>query len=196
MTVLPGADAPSELVALGWDAGHAAAWPAVVDAHRGGGETALQPGRIVSEERGAFRVALATGDATASMSGRLRHALELDEAVLHPSVGDWVAVAANPDGAGVVHAVLPRRSAIVRRGPTDRSYPTQVLASNVDVAFLVTSLTADFNLRRLERYLAVAWESGAVPVVLLSKADLAADVDGMRLAAQAIAPGVEVIAAS
>ncbi|HEX8025153.1 MAG TPA: ribosome small subunit-dependent GTPase A, partial [Candidatus Limnocylindrales bacterium] len=68
--------------------------------------------------------------------------------------------------------------------------------SNVDVAFLVTSLNADFNLRRLERYLAVAWESGAMPVVLLSKADLADDVDGMRLAAEASAPGVEVIAAS
>ncbi|HEY2887979.1 MAG TPA: ribosome small subunit-dependent GTPase A, partial [Candidatus Limnocylindrales bacterium] len=67
---------------------------------------------------------------------------------------------------------------------------------NVDVAFLVASLNRDFNLRRLERYLAVAWESGAVPVVLLSKADLADDVHGMALAAQSVAPGVEVVAVS
>ena len=191
MTTGPGADAPRELIALGWDAGHATAWPSAAAAADG-----AQPGRVVAEERGAFRVALATGDVLATMSGRLRHALDLDPETLHPSVGDWVAATALPAGAGVIHAALPRRSAIIRRGPTDRSYPTQVLASNVDVAFLVTSLNADFNLRRLERYVAVAWDSGALPVVLLSKADLAEDVEGMRLAAEASAPGVEVIAAS
>jgi len=208
MTLLPGADAPTDLIALGWDAGHAAAWPAVAAAARGSGsaETAapasdldasrLQPGRVVAEERGAFRVALATGGVLGRLSGRLRHSLDVDPEVLHPSVGDWVAISVPPGGEGAIQAVLPRRSAIVRRGPTDRSFPTQVLASNVDVAFLVTSMNADFNLRRLERYVAVAWESGALPVVLLSKLDLAADVQGMRLAAEASAPGVEVIAAS
>jgi ribosome biogenesis GTPase len=95
-----------------------------------------------------------------------------------------------------VHAVLPRASAIVRRAPSDHARPTQVLAANVDVAFLMTSLNRDFNLRRLERYLAVAWESGALPVVLLSKADLIDDPDGMRLAAEAVAPGTDVIAVS
>jgi ribosome biogenesis GTPase / thiamine phosphate phosphatase len=186
---MAGADAPRELIALGWDAGHAAAWAghAVGD---------VQPGRVVSEERGAHRVALATGEISAGISGRFRHALELDPELPYPSVGDWVAVAADGSGSGLIQAILPRRSAIVRRGPADRSIPTQVLAANIDVAFLVTSLNAEFNLRRLERYVAVAWESGAVPVVLLSKADLAADVDGMRLAAEASAPGVEVIAAS
>jgi ribosome biogenesis GTPase len=190
MTLRPGADAPLELIALGWDAGHAAAWPAAAVA------IDAQPGRIVAEERGAYRLALATGDIQATMSGRLRHDLELEPETLHPSVGDWVAATALPQGAGVIHAVLPRRSAIVRRGPVDRSYPTQVLASNVDVAFLVTSMNADFNPRRLERYVAVAWESGATPVVLLSKSDLAEDPGGMRFAAEASAPGVEVVAAS
>jgi len=192
MTPLPGADAPLELIALGWDAGHAGSWAAASADPTG----ATQPGRIVAEERGAYHVALATGDVIATMSGRLRHALELDPAMLHPSVGDWVAVAAASSDAGVIHAVLPRRSAIVRRGPADRSFPTQVLASNVDVAFLVTSCNAEFNPRRLERYAAVAWESGALPVVLLSKSDLAADVDGLRLEAMGAAPGVQVIAAS
>lgn len=196
MTLVPGADAPLELIALGWDRGLAAAWPALVAAQRGGVDTGWQPGRVVSEERGAYHVALATGDVTATLSGRLRHALDLDEAVLHPSVGDWVAVAAGASGDGLIQTVLSRRSAIVRRGPVDRSMPTQVLAANVDVAFLVTSLNAEFNPRRLERYVAVAWESGAQPVVLLSKADLATDVDGLRLEAMAAAPGVQVIAVS
>jgi ribosome biogenesis GTPase len=71
-----------------------------------------------------------------------------------------------------------------------------VLAANVDAVFVVTSVNADFNLRRLERYLAVAWESGGTPVVLLSKADLADDVEGFRTAAAAIAPGVEITAVS
>ena len=78
----------------------------------------------------------------------------------------------------------------------DRNQSSQVLAANVDVAFLVTSLNAEFNLRRLERYVAVAWESGALPVVVLSKADLADDVEGRQVAAQASAPGVEVVVAS
>ena len=189
MSLLPGADAPRELIALGWDAGHAASW----SAHAG---SDVRPGRVVSEERGAHRVAVAIGEVSAAVSGRLRHLAEIDPELPYPSVGDWVAVTDDGSGGGVIQAVLPRRSAIVRRGPADRSLPTQVLAANIDVAFLMTSLNADFNLRRLERYVAVAWDSGAVPVVLLSKADLAADVDGMRLAAEASAPGVDVIVVS
>jgi ribosome biogenesis GTPase len=192
MTLLGGADTPLELAAHGWDARLASSWAAAVAGWVG----ASQPGRIVAEDRGAFRVALVTGDVTATMAGRLRHALELDSGMLHPSVGDWVAVAAAAGDAGVIQAVLPRRSAIVRRGPADRSFPTQVLASNVDVVFLVTSCNAEFNPRRLERYATVAWESGALPVVLLSKSDLAVDVDGLRLEAMAAAPGVQVIVAS
>jgi ribosome biogenesis GTPase len=192
MTLLPGADAPLELIRLGWDGGHAASWMAVTG-------DSLQPGRVTAEERGVFQVALAVGDTSAVISGRLRHETEIDPDALHPAVGDWVAVAGGGTldaGGAVIQAVLPRRSAIVRRGPVDRSMPTQVLASNVDVAFLVSSLNADFNVRRLERYVAVAWDSGAVPVVLLSKADLAADAEGMRLAAEASAPGVDVITVS
>lgn len=174
---------------LGWSpdreaafAGHAAA------GHR--------PGRVVVEERGMVRVATTDGEGLASLAGRLRHEADLDSAVTLPAVGDWVALTGAPDAGLVVQAVLPRRSAITRRAPTDKARPIQVLAANVDVAFLVTSLNRDFNLRRIERYLAVAWESGALPVVLLSKADLADDPDGMAFAAETVAPGVEVIPAS
>jgi len=156
----------------------------------------LVPARVLTEERGLYLVAGAAGEGPASASGRLRHDAELDRTAAWPAVGDWVALEPGDGEHRLIQRVLPRRSAVVRRSPTDRRMPAQVLAANVDVVFVVTSMNADFNLRRLERYLAVAWESGATPVVLLSKADLADDAAGFLLAARAIAPGVEVIAVS
>jgi ribosome biogenesis GTPase len=92
--------------------------------------------------------------------------------------------------------VLPRRTAVVRRAPGDRERPSQVLAANVDVVFIVTSVNAEFNVRRLERYMIGAWESGARPVVLLSKADLATDLEDLRIQVEVAAPGVDVIGVS
>jgi ribosome biogenesis GTPase len=87
---------------------------------------------------------------------------------------------------------LPRRTVVVRRAPGTRGVNAQVVGANVDILFVVMSLNRDFNLRRLERYLAVAWDSGAAPVVLLSKSDIADDVEGRVAAATAVAPGVPV----
>jgi ribosome biogenesis GTPase len=156
----------------------------------------LVPGRVLSEERGSYLVASANGEGPASASGRLRHETELDPTLAWPSVGDWVALEPSSDGEHRIQRVLSRRTAVIRGAPGDRRLATQVLAANVDVVFVVTSVNAEFNIRRLERYLAVAWESGAVPVVLLSKSDLASDIDAFRLAAEATAPGVEVITVS
>lgn len=177
------------LAALGWT-------PALAVSFAEHDEAGRRPARVVVEERGVVRVATADGETVATLAGRLRHEADLDPEVRLPAVGDWVAVAGKPTDGPVVHAVLPRASAIVRRAPSDHARPTQVLAANVDVAFLVTSLNRDFNIRRLERYLAVAWESGAMPVVLLSKADLVDDLDGLRLAAESVALGTDVIAVS
>jgi len=179
----------SELAALGWDDR--------LDALLVTEAPGLVPARVLTEERGLYLVAGAAGEGPASPAGRLRHDAELDPGAAWPAVGDWVALEPGPDGEHrLIQRVLPRRTAVVRRTPTDRRLPAQVLAANVDVVFVVTSMNADFNLRRLERYLAVAWESGALPVILLSKADLAEDVDGFRFAAESIAPGVAVIAVS
>lgn len=165
----------------------------------------LVPGRILTEERGQYLVAGAAGEGPATPSGRLRHDAELDPTASWPAVGDWVAFEADASGPDsgerngahrLIQRVLPRRTAVVRRSPTDRRLPAQVLAANVDVVFVVTSMNADFNPRRLERYLAVAWESGATPVVLLSKSDLVDDIEGYRLAAESIAAGVEISAVS
>lgn len=161
----------------------------------------LVPGRILSEERGQYLVASATGEGPASASGRLRHDVELDPSAIWPAVGDWVALEPVSGGSTaadhrLIQRVLPRRSAVIRRAPGDRKLPSQVLAANVDTVFVVTSMNADFNVRRLERYLTVAWESGGMPVVLLSKADLASDPQRFLAEAAAVAPGVEIIPVS
>lgn len=189
---MSGADA---LHALGWDNRLAALLAAEAPG--------LVPGRILAEERGAYLVVSADGEGPASPSGRLRHDSDLDPTAAWPAVGDWVAM--DPlDGIGpgngtdhrLIQRVLTRRTAMIRRSPGDRRLPSQVLAANIDVVFVVTSVNAEFNVRRLERYLTVAWESGATPIVLLSKADLAEDPGEFLLAAATTAPGVEVITVS
>ncbi len=183
------------LRALGWDDRFAA-----LLASEGPG---LVPGRILSEERGQYLVVSAAGEGPASASGRLRHDGQLDPTAAWPAVGDWVAMdPIDPDRIGsatehrLIQRVLTRRTAMIRRSPGDRQMPSQVLAANIDVAFVATSVNAEFNVRRLERYVAVGWESGAIPIILLSKADLAADLDAFRLQAEATAPAVEVIPVS
>jgi ribosome biogenesis GTPase len=151
------------------------------------------PGRIVVQHRGAYGVVTPTGEVRARLSGHLIHAAPAGG---HPAVGDWVALRPAPDGGiATIRAVLPRRTAFVRKAAGSTASP-QVVAANVDVALLVTGLTGDFNLRRIERYLAAAWQSGAQPLVLLTKADLCGDVEARLAEAQAAAIGAEVLALS
>lgn len=170
---------------LGWDDGWSAGFVPFTGGRR-------RPARVIAAHRDAWIVATHGGDRDAAVSGRLRHQAVRPGDL--PAVGDWVAVDADPDvdGPAVIHAVLPRRSAFSRSADDGTAITEQVLAANVDVALIVTGLDGDFNLRRLERYLAVAWSGGATPVVLLNKADIAADADGLRIAAEAVSPGVEV----
>jgi ribosome biogenesis GTPase len=135
------------------------------------------PGRITVQHRDGYLVVTDQGELRGKISGRLLH--EAEEGG-YPAVGDWVALALNEaDGGATIHAVLPRRTAFVRRAATDSSQGLQVIAANIDVAFVVTSLNADLNARRIERYLAAAWQSGARPVVVLTKADLSDDPQGL-----------------
>ena len=153
----------------------------------------LIPGRIVVQQRGLYEIVTDLGELSAQISGRFAHDAGPGG---YPAVGDWVAVAARPaERAATVHALLPRRTAFVRKAAFSVA-DEQVVAANVDVAFLVASMNADLNLRRLERYLATAWQSGATPVVVLTKADLAQDPEANIAAAESVAFGTPVLAVS
>jgi ribosome biogenesis GTPase len=174
--------------ALGWDP----AWTATFAPHAA---RSRRPARVVAVHRETSIVRDHTGDRPAAVSGSFR--FEAFATADYPTVGDWVAL----DGEGVIAAVLPRRSAF-KRMSTDGTRRVaghddeQIMASNIDVALLVAGLDNDFNLRRIERYLAVAWSSAIRPVVVLNKCDLADDVDGRLVAIGAIAPGVPAIPVS
>lgn len=174
----------SVLTGLGWDAGR--------DAEFAPFAGSCVAGRVARPDRGSYLVLTADGAVRAEVSGALRHAA-LDPSAL-PTVGDWVAVRP-ADGLHVVEAVLARRSAFVRHGSANAA-TAQVLAANVDVVFVTVSLATAPNLRRLERFLALAWESGGRPVVLLTKADLCPGLDSVVAEVAAAAPGVAVHAVS
>jgi ribosome biogenesis GTPase len=177
-----------ELADLGWRSQDAVAFAP----H---GEAGRVPGRVLAEDRGSYVVWTVAGECRAAVTGRFRYEAGEDTGA-YPAVGDWVAIDAGPVTAAI-HAVLPRRSALGRQAAGLRT-AAQVVGANLDVVFVTSSLNADLNLRRLERFLAIAWESGAEPVVLLSKADLVPREEAVATLAsvEATAVGVEVIAAS
>ncbi len=164
-----------ELETLGWDA----AWDAVFEPYRARG---LEPGRVAVQHRGAYDIVTADGQVRARVSGRLRH--EAAPADL-PVVGDWVALESGANRP-TIQGVLPRRTKFSRLNVTRE----QVVAANVDVVFIVASLSERLDPSVLERYLALAWESGARPVILLTKADL--ERDSEALAAEVAGVGGEV----
>ena len=153
----------------------------------------LMTGRITLQEKGMYRIRTVTGEQNALVSGRFQ--FDAQAVSDYPAVGDYVmADCADPDTA-VIHQVLPRKSLFVRKA-AGTSKTEQVVAANIDTVFLCMSLNNDFNLRRLERYLAVAWESGANPVVLLTKADLCEDISRKQAEVASIAMDVTVLATS
>ena len=149
----------------------------------------LLPGRVVVEHRGAYRVETEHGERVAVLAGRLRHVAGRRSDL--PAVGDFVAVRLNDAGPTVIETVLPRRTALTRRAAGERA-EDQVIAANIDTIFVMAGLDHDFNIRRIERYLAAVWESGASPVVLLNKADLYKDVGKQIGDLRAVAIGVDV----
>ena len=153
------------------------------------GDDALYAARLSSIHKGGFDVLSPRGPDKARLFGPLKRAYR-DDPACRPAVGDWVAVKAQPGLSGIA-AVLPRTSAFVREAAGRRTEP-QVVVSNVDTVFCVMALDADFNLRRLERYLATVWDSGAAPVVLLNKADLVDDPAPFVAEVRAVAPDTPV----
>jgi len=158
----------------------------------------LVAARILLQEKGAYRVALAADDGVAEkaaeISGKFRY--QALTAADFPAVGDYVLVDANPHGdAAIIHRLLPRRSCFIRKAAGD-ARKEQVVAANVDTLFLCMSLNNDFSLRRLERYLSIGWESGALPVIVLTKSDLCRDLADKLMAVEDIAVGVDILLTS
>jgi ribosome biogenesis GTPase len=151
----------------------------------------LTPARVIRSDRGSALVASPAGITRAAPSARL---LKVARGALDMAVaGDWVAVTdAEAIDVPLIEAVLPRTSAITRGDPGEGS-DVQVLAANVDTVFVVHPIAEPANLRRVERELSLAWDSGAVPVVVLTKADLSVDPGAARVAVESIALGVDVL---
>lgn len=133
------------------------------------------PGRIVAAYMHVYKASTEYGELTVEVSGKLR--FEALAAQDYPVIGDWVVISPRPEEmAGTIHGILPRSSKFSRTA-SDGTGNEQIIAANIDTVFIVNSLNSNFNLRRIERYLTLAWESGANPIIILSKADLCNDVE-------------------
>ena len=171
------------LKALGWNSFYAQEFATyATDGHA--------VGRVISEQKNYYRLYTEHGEKLAQVSGKMRH--ESYQRGNYPAVGDWVVISNQPhEERAIIRAILPRLSKFSRKvaGTTTEE---QIIATNIDTVFLVNALNNDFNLRRLERYLTLAWESGASPVIILSKADLCSQTDDFRHQVQDIACGAPV----
>ena len=147
------------------------------------------PARVIAQQRKFWRIAGAFGECWGEASGKLRLAAE--EGVEWPTVGDWVVADVREGSSALILEVLPRRSRFVRK-MAGKKIAEQVLAANVDTALLVAALDGDFNPRRVERYLAQCWESGAKPVIVLNKADACVDMSVKTTEMERIALGTDV----
>jgi ribosome biogenesis GTPase / thiamine phosphate phosphatase len=150
------------------------------------------PARVISESKGSFQAYSQYGEFTAVISGKMRHRAETEKQ--YPAVGDWVVI--KPlinERKGIIQAVLPRKSKFSRKMAGERT-EEQIVAANIDTVFIVSGLDGgrNLNLRRIERYLTLAWSSGATPVIVLNKVDMCQDVDVCISSVESVAPGVPV----
>lgn len=147
-------------------------------------------GRVALEHKNSYRIYTEHGDLLAEISGKMNFQASGRED--YPAVGDWVVVQPRvEEGRATIHGILPRKSKFSRKN-AGNTVEEQIIATNIDTVFLVNALNKDFNIRRIERYLTLAWESGANPVIILSKADLCDDIDEKLLQVESIAFGVPV----
>ena len=146
----------------------------------------LTPARVVEEFKGLYRVQAAQGEYRAEIAGKIQHQAAGRQDF--PAVGDWVAILARSEEARArIEHILPRRTKLSRK-VAGRELSEQIIATNLDTVFVVSSMNREFNLRRMERYLTMVWDGGARPVVLLNKADLCADAAAYAAEVENIAP--------
>lgn len=148
-------------------------------------------GRVILENKLNYRVITENEEVLANVSGKF--SFNSDKSSDYPSVGDWVVLDRNhsSNGNAIIHSVLPRSSVLTRKACGSK-FEEQIIASNVDYVFICLSMNKDFNLRRLERYLGLVWESGAVPNVVLTKSDLCENPDAFMDDLTSVCLGVDV----
>ncbi len=150
--------------------------------------------RVISQEKGLYKLQSGTEVKSAVVSGKYRY--ETQTVSDYPAVGDYViAEWTEDDSNAVITGLFPRKSCFIRKA-AGTGKQEQVVAANIDTAFLCMSVNNNFNIRRLERYLSVAYDSGATPVVVLTKSDLCSHVESKITEAQSATPGVDVMAIS
>ena len=170
------------LVRLGWNHHFADEFDAL-------GDPDVVPARVSVEHNHLFRVYTNSSEVLASAAGKLKHLAESPSAL--PAVGDWVAIRPTSEGPAQITAILPRRTCFSRKAAGDTT-KRQVVAANIDTVFLVSGLDGDFNPRRIERYLVAVSDSGAAPVIVLNKVDLAEDVEAAIAALREMAADVPI----
>ena len=148
--------------------------------------------RVSVQHKEHYRVIGESGEMQAVISGKLGYLAE--DAPDYPAVGDWVLVDRLDDSGGnaIIRRILPRRT-VFRRKAAGAGVHGQIVAANIDHLFICMALNQDFSLRRLERYLAIAWDSGAIPVVVLTKTDLCEDLDARLAETRDVAIGVDIL---
>ncbi|MCK6474659.1 MAG: ribosome small subunit-dependent GTPase A [Planctomycetes bacterium] len=158
-------------------------------------EQDLTPARVIEQHRTEYVLAAEAGEFRGALSGRMRHEIGGAAGAMEPAVGDWVLCEPRAnEGKATIQRVLARRTEFVRKAAGESR--GQVVAANIDSVLVAAALDNDYNPRRLERYLAMAWESGAAPAVVLTKADLCANLGGMVAQTKSVAYGVPVHALS
>jgi ribosome biogenesis GTPase len=158
------------------------------------GQEECAPARVIAEHRELYRVHDGASELQARISGRLRH--QATGGADFPAVGDWVAIeSADSESEALIHAVLPRKSKFSRKAAGKKT-EEQVVGANIDTVWIVTALDADFNPNRIERYLTLVWESGASPVVVLTKSDLCEETGPLMAELESRLLGVSIHALS
>lgn len=157
--------------------------------------TGLFIGRVISQYKDLYKVVTGKGELTAEISGKFR--FDVRNLSDYPAVGDFVMIDRTDDTGGnaIIHHVLTRKSAFIRKA-AGTANEEQIVAANIDTVFICMSLNNDFNLRRVERYLGIAWDSGAIPVIVLTKSDLCEDLPQKLSELDAVACGVDVLVTS
>ncbi len=152
-------------------------------------------GRVIAQYKDLLRISTGYNELLAEISGKLRY--QASSLADFPAVGDFIMVdrSSNENGNALIHHVLTRKSVFLRKA-AGTSHDVQVVAANIDTVFICMALNNDYNLRRMERYLSIAWDSGAVPVVVLTKADLCQAVIEKVAEVEGVSPGVEILVTS